>query len=164
MCTNILTLILTATGVIKKFSNISELKSHSKQDHKGKNYYFYHYKRMRIKDKFFQWIFFFQRSCVKSKTEHILSQSVSLTQYVVLSVCLSACLPVRSSQLQSCHTTLQLGDALTTAPVRPFFVVVINIFVVGIQFTNSQDVIEESVVNQNSSSIHFHPNYEKSTS
>ena len=36
----------------KKFSNISELKSNSKQDHKGKNY-IYHYKRMRIEDDFF---------------------------------------------------------------------------------------------------------------
>ena len=39
------------------FSNISELKSHSKQQHKGKNYITV-YKRMRINDEFFSDDFF----------------------------------------------------------------------------------------------------------
>ena len=50
----------------------------------------------------------------------IFSQSVSLTQYVVLFVCLSVCLSACSSQLQIRRVTLQLGDALPTAPVGPF--------------------------------------------
>ena len=54
-------------------------------------------------------------------TIKIFSQSVSLTQYVVLSVCPSACPSVCSSQLHSHCGTPQLGDALTTAPARPLF-------------------------------------------
>ena len=52
-------------------------------------------------------------------THHLFSQSVSLTQYVVLSFCLSVCLPVRLSACPS--VPLSLGNALTTAAVRPFF-------------------------------------------
>ena len=51
----------------------------------------------------------------------LFSQSVSLTQYVVLSVRLSVCLSVCSSQLHSRCATLQLGHTQTTAPVGPFF-------------------------------------------
>ena len=41
----------------KSFINISELKTHSKQEHKGRNY-IYHYKRMRTNDEFFLEDFF----------------------------------------------------------------------------------------------------------
>ena len=46
----------------------------------------------------------------------LFSQSVSLTEYVVLSVCLSACLSACPS------VPVSLGDALTTAAVRPFLI------------------------------------------
>ena len=48
------------------FNNISELKSHSKQEHKGKNYICI-YKRMRINDDFFQRIFFLLKILCKVK-------------------------------------------------------------------------------------------------
>ena len=41
----------------KRFYSISDIKRHSKQDHKGKNH-IYHYIRMRIDKEFFQKIFF----------------------------------------------------------------------------------------------------------
>ena len=41
----------------KSFDNVIDIKSHSRKEHKGKNY-LYHYNRMRINDEFFSEQFF----------------------------------------------------------------------------------------------------------
>ena len=63
-------------------------------------------------------ICFFQK--LRNVEVLIFSQSISLTQCVVLFVCLSVC----SRQLHSGCATSQLGDTLTTAPLEPLFVAV----------------------------------------